>query len=157
MQIHTKGKKKECQIRKAHKGPFTPDPDFPSARMEQSNCHAFLIPVWPIWAECQFGSAWCGHPFIHQCASILNKQHKHQRDLQVLNVTQKEQPMTEDNFLCVADCTQRIGCSFWVTFHSWSYVWCLNCRMTQKTFKNDAPDALTPDALNALALDTSAL
>ena len=23
-----------------------------------------------------------------------------------------------------------IGCSFWVTFRSWSYVWCLNCIMT---------------------------
>ncbi len=45
------------------------------------------------------------------------------------NVTQKEQPIQ-----CMQFATQPpqklpsiIGCSFWVTFRSWSYIWCLNC------------------------------
>ena len=34
---------------------------------------------------------------------------------------------------CMANCTYQIGCSFWVTFCSWSYVWCSNCSMTMTT------------------------
>ncbi len=39
--------------------------------------------------------------------------------------------MTKGNFGGVANCTHWIGCSFWVTFRTWSYVWCLNCIDTE--------------------------
>ncbi len=44
------------------------------------------------------------------------------------NVTQKEQPIQYvRNSTHPQKLPSVIGCSFWVTFCTWSYVWCLNC------------------------------
>ncbi len=55
------------------------------------------------------------------------REFKHQTELQEQNVTQKEEPMTEGNFGVCGKLHTLDWLFFWVMFHSWSYLWCLNC------------------------------
>ena len=76
-------------------------------------------PVWRTWGKREdlFHSGKSqGKPLQNQCGNVDTGQ------FQQPNVT----PGTERNFWGgVANCMHLIGCSFWVTFRSWSYVWLL--------------------------------